>query len=46
MKTKIKTIDLLKSLKKSLRETTHMVKPKVEVDKRKKLNKNYCRKNK
>ena len=44
MKLTVTNRDRLKMFKKVMRETTHMVKPMVTVDKKKKANKLMCRK--
>ncbi len=43
MKVKITNLDLLKFAKKAQRETTHLVKPIIYTDKKKKANKEFCR---
>jgi len=45
-KVKITNIELLKFAKKAQRETTHLVKPIIYTDKKKKNNKEFCRTNK
>ena len=41
---KITNYDRLKAFKKSMRETTHTIKPMVQTDRKKQANKRNCRK--